>query len=87
MINVRCSRSVGNKEERIRNSKASGVSCTVTLEHKNIYFSLQPFPKQALVFTCLHYKSFENTVGKGEIALSKQFLHFSRCFLSIWRTF
>ena len=23
--------------------------------------------KQALVFTCLHYKSFENTVGKGEI--------------------
>ena len=26
-----------------------------------------PFPKQALVFTCLHYKSFENT-GKREIA-------------------
>ena len=24
--------------------------------------------KQALVFTCLQYKSFENTVGKGEIA-------------------
>ena len=29
---------------------------------------IQPFPKQALVFTCLQYKSFENTVGKGEIA-------------------
>ena len=24
-----------------------------------------PFLKQALVFTCLQYKSFENTVGKG----------------------
>ena len=23
---------------------------------------------------CLHYKSFENTAGKGEIALNKQFL-------------
>ena len=23
------------------------------------------FPKQALVFTCPQYKSFENTVGKG----------------------
>ena len=29
---------------------------------------VQPFPKQALVFTCLQYKSLENTVGKGEIA-------------------
>ena len=29
--------------------------------------SLKPFPKQALFFTCLQYKSFEN-VGKGEIA-------------------
>ena len=27
-----------------------------------------PFPKQALVFTCLQCESFENTVGKGEIA-------------------
>ena len=26
------------------------------------------FPKQALVFTCLQFKSFENTVEKGEIA-------------------
>ena len=30
----------------------------------------QPFPKQACVFTCLQYKSFENTVGKGEILTS-----------------
>ena len=39
--------------------------------------SIEPFPKQALVFfTCLQYKSFENTVGKGEIARNKQFLLF-----------
>ena len=29
-----------------------------------------PFPKQALNFTRLKYKSFENTVEKGEIAIS-----------------
>ena len=39
-------------------------------------FFLQPFPKQALVFSGLLYKSFENTVGKGEIARNKQFLLF-----------
>ena len=38
------------------------------------------FPKQALVFTCLQYKSFENTVGKGEIDRNKQFLLFPQCF-------
>ena len=43
----------------------------------------QPFPKQALVFTCLQYKSFENTVGKGEIASSKQFLLFAQCFVPL----
>ena len=32
----------------------------------------KPFPKQDLVFTCLQNKSFENTVGKGEIALNEQ---------------
>ena len=26
---------------------------------------IYPFPKQALVYMCLQYKSFENTVGKG----------------------
>ena len=38
-------------------------------------------------FTCLPYKSFENTVGKGEIARHKQFLLFPQCFLPICRTF
>ena len=46
-----------------------------------------PFDKQALVFTCLQNKSFENTVGKGEIALYEQFLLFPQCFLPVWRTF
>ena len=30
---------------------------------------------------CLQYKSFENTVGKGEIARKKWFLPFLQCFL------
>ena len=37
-----------------------------------------PFPKQVLVFTCLHYRSFEKIVGNGEIALDEQFLLFIR---------
>ena len=32
-------------------------------------------------FMCLQYKSFENTVGKGEIAHNEQFLLFPPCFL------
>ena len=39
----------------------------------------QPFPKQALVFTCLQFCSsslFENTVGKGEIACYSVFYSF-----------
>ena len=31
----------------------------------------------ALVFTCLQYKSIENTVGKGEIPCHEQLLLFS----------
>ena len=38
------------------------------------------FPKQALVYTCLQYKSLKNTMGKGEIACYKQFLLFPQCF-------
>ena len=41
----------------------------------------------SLVFMCLPYKSFEHTVGKGEIARDEQFLLFLQCFLSVWRTF
>ena len=35
---------------------------------------------------CLQYKSFENTVGKGEIARKEQFLLFPQCFQPVWRT-
>ena len=45
------------------------------------------FPKQALVFTCMKYMSFENTVWKGEIAHDEQFLLFPQCFLSIFENF
>ena len=40
-----------------------------------------------MVFTCLRYISFENTVGKGEIARNEQFLLFPQCFLAVSRTF
>ena len=33
---------------------------------------------------CLQYKSFENTVGKGEIACDKQFLLFPQFLLPIY---
>ena len=46
----------------------------------------QPFRKQTLVFTCLQYQFFENNVGKGDITLNEQFLHFPQCFLPVWRT-
>ena len=37
---------------------------------------INPFPKQSVVFMCLQYKSFKNTVGIGEIARNEQFLLF-----------
>ena len=38
------------------------------------------FPKQALVFTFLQQKTFENISGKGEIASNEQFLFFHSFF-------
>ena len=40
----------------------------------------EPFPKYALVFMCLQYKSYENTVGKEEIAHDKQLLILCKLF-------
>ena len=45
-----------------------------------------PFPKQALAFMGLQYKSLK-TLGKGEIAHNEQFLLFPQFFLPTWRTF
>ena len=36
---------------------------------------------------CLQHKSFENTVGKREIAHNEQFLLFPQCFLPFWKSF
>ena len=46
-------------------------------------YQVNPFPNKPGF-----YVSFENTVGKGEIAHDKQFLFFPVfSFLPIWRTF
>ena len=45
------------------------------------------FLKQALVFTCLWYKSFESTLGKEKLLIMSNFLLFPQCFLTIWKTF
>ena len=49
--------------------------------------SCWPFSKQAQFFTCVYYKSFENTMGKGEIARIEQFFLFPQCFLLFSKTF
>ena len=45
------------------------------------------FGKEFTVFTDLHHKTFENHVGKGEIARNEQFLLYPQCFLPVWRAF
>ena len=60
------------------------VNCTVRDFFEMV--KTLPFTEQALVFRCLQYKSFENTVGKEEIARIEQFLLFPQCFLPFQRT-
>ena len=62
------------------------ILCQVVISQYSVVNN-SPFPKQALVYTCLQKKSFENTVGKGEIVHNEQFLLFPQCFLPIWRAF
>ena len=52
---------IAGKEEN------AGYHCFLLFSPK-CFLLYQPFPNQALGLTCLKYKSFENTVGKGEIA-------------------
>ena len=40
--------------------------------HVTVLQRTNPFPNKPWFLTCLQYKSFENTVGKGEIASNKQ---------------
>ena len=51
-----------------------------------IVLPYNPFPDQPW-FLCVHSTSFENTVGKGEIAHYEQFLLFPQCFLPILENF
>ena len=54
----------------------------------NVLFpAFNSFPNQLWFFSYLQYKSFENTVGKGENARKEEFLLFPQCFLPFWRTF
>ena len=46
-------------------------------------FSAFPKQLQAMFFMSLQYRSFENTVGKGEIAHKEQFLLFPQRSLPI----
>ena len=63
------------------------TDCTVqSIQADSRKLGLISFPIKPLFFTCLQYKSFENTVGKGEIARNEQFLLFPQCFLSFWTT-
>ena len=51
------------------------------------FTSVLTLSQTSLVFTCLQYKSFQNTVSKGEIARNEQFLLFPPSFLPIWGAF
>ena len=46
-----------------KGTNKSGLLQQVVLNAGSIRL-IQPFPKQALVFTCLPYKSFEKNCGK-----------------------
>ena len=46
------------------------------------YHIFNPFQNKP----CPQFKSFENSVGKGEIARDEQFLLFPQCFLTFLRT-
>ena len=58
-----------------------------TLKVSGNFLFTNPFPKQDLVFMCLQYKSFENTVGKGEIARDEQCLLFPQSFYTCLENF
>ena len=73
---------------RVENRQGKSKNARSNPSNFSLYSNLstsghEPFPKQALVFTWLQYKSFENTVGIGEIACNKQFLLFPQYFLPV----
>ena len=56
----------------------------MVLENCRFEYYLSRFPNKPLFYV---FKSFENTVGNGEIARNEQFLLFPQCFPAFWRTF
>ena len=48
-------------------------------------FSLLTLSQALFFFTCLQYKSFENTAGKGEIARNEQFSFSHSVFYPFWK--
>ena len=52
----------------------------------NLRCSFNPFPKQALVFTCLQYKSFENTRGAKEKLLVTSNFSFSHSVFCLFES-
>ena len=71
----------------MQNIDREPLFCTQFTSKMSIQLCLLEMFNPFLVFMCLQYKSFENTVGKGEIARDEQFLLFPQCFLTIWKTF
>ena len=67
----------------LKRRNVSFINCCNT--HLTVYQKMGrlTLSEQAMVFTCLLYKSFENTVEKGEIARNEQFLLFPQCFLPV----
>ena len=53
---------------------------------QNLNF-INPFPKQAFVFTCLQYKSYENAVAKGEIYSYQAISLFTTVFSTLSENF
>ena len=53
----------------------------------NVIYICNPFPNKPWFFTCLQYKCFENTMGKGEIARNEQFLLFPTVFPTLLENF
>ena len=57
------------------------MTCLVS----HITDTFNPFPNKPWFLPVCKNKSFENTVGKGEIARNEQFLLFPQCFLPFWK--
>ena len=60
---------------------------SVSYKMRSVCKWVNHFPNKPWFSFCPQEKSFENTVGKEEIARNEQFLLFPLCFLPILRTF